>query len=170
MCLSVCKTFDLNHFKTDNRIGWKLPNSNIPGAASQINNLLFTQYYHMCRINMVYTKNEFYSSLWLKFSLSVVILARMRFGPKPFLVIRGRFHILFCALRPTFEKLFKGVERALRRAPNFNRAISIICALRPTFMKSTPGLGLFQYGFKCYSFTQNKLEWFDLNSLLNIFP
>ena len=35
---------------------------------------------------------------------------------------RGRFHKLFCTLRQTFEKLFKGIERALRRAPNFNRA------------------------------------------------
>ena len=52
---------------------------------------------------------------------------------------RGRFHKLFWALRPTFEKLYKGVEPALRRAPNFNRAISMICTLRPTFMKSTPG-------------------------------
>ena len=37
------------------------------------------------------------------------------------------------------EKLFKGVERALHRAPNFNRAFSMFCALRPTFMKSTLG-------------------------------
>ena len=44
------------------------------------------------------------------------------------------------ALRPTFEKLFRGVGRALGRAPNFDRAISMICALRPTFMKSIPGL------------------------------
>ena len=51
---------------------------------------------------------------------------------------RGRFHKLFCALRPTFEKLFIGVEHALRHAPNFNRAISKICAMRPTFMKSSP--------------------------------
>ena len=43
------------------------------------------------------------------------------------------------ALHPTFEKLFTGVQRALRRAPNFDRAISMICALRPTFMKSTQG-------------------------------
>ena len=42
------------------------------------------------------------------------------------------------ALRPTFEKLFIGVRRALRRALSFDRAISMICALRPTFMKSTP--------------------------------
>ena len=41
------------------------------------------------------------------------------------------------ALRPTFEKLFTGVRRALRRAPSFDRAISMIRALRPTFMKST---------------------------------
>ena len=41
------------------------------------------------------------------------------------------------ALRPTFEKLFIGVRRALRRALSFDRAISMICALRPTFMKST---------------------------------
>ena len=27
----------------------------------------------------------------------------------------------------------------MRRAPNFNRAISMICAVRPTFMKLTPG-------------------------------
>ena len=46
---------------------------------------------------------------------------------------------LFCALRPTFEKLYRGVERALRRAPNFNRAISMIRAVRPNFMKSTLG-------------------------------
>ena len=52
---------------------------------------------------------------------------------------RGRFHKLFCALRPTFEKLFRGVGRTLHRAPNFNRAIFMIYALRPTFMKSTPG-------------------------------
>ena len=63
------------------------------------------------------------------------------------------FFVLFClgvdflnflrpirALRPTFEKLFTGVRRALRRAPSFDRAISMICALSPTFMKSTPGL------------------------------
>ena len=43
------------------------------------------------------------------------------------------------ALRPTFEKLFRGVRRTLRRAPNFDRDISMICTLRPTFMKSTPG-------------------------------
>ena len=49
----------------------------------------------------------------------------------------GRFQKLFCALGQTFEKLFRGIERALRRAPNFNRAISLICAVRPTFMKST---------------------------------
>ena len=35
-----------------------------------------------------------------------------------------------CALRRTFEKLFTGVERNLRHAPNFNRAISMICAVR----------------------------------------
>ena len=46
----------------------------------------------------------------------------------------------FRALRPTFEKLFRGVGLALRRVPNFDRAISMICALRPTFMKLTPGL------------------------------
>ena len=34
----------------------------------------------------------------------------------------GQFHKMFCALRPTFEKLFRGVERALCHAPNFNRA------------------------------------------------
>ena len=45
---------------------------------------------------------------------------------------------LICTLRATFEKLFKGVERALRRAPNFDRAISMFRPLRPTFMKSTP--------------------------------
>ena len=45
---------------------------------------------------------------------------------------------LICTLRPTFEKLLKGVERALRPAPNFDRPISMFCALRPTFMKSTP--------------------------------
>ena len=55
----------------------------------------------------------------------------------------GRFHKLFCALHPNFEKLFRGVERALRSAINFNRAISMICAVRPTFMKSTHG-GLVQ--------------------------
>ena len=55
-----------------------------------------------------------------------------------FHMTRGRFHKFFCTLRPTFEKLFWGVERALRRAANFDRAISTICALRPTFMKSTP--------------------------------
>ena len=42
------------------------------------------------------------------------------------------------ALRPTFEKLFIGVRRALRRALSFDRAISMICAVRPTFKKSTP--------------------------------
>ena len=41
---------------------------------------------------------------------------------------RGLFHKLFCALRPTFEKLLRGVGRALRRAPNFDRAISMISA------------------------------------------
>ena len=46
-------------------------------------------------------------------------------------VAKGRFHKLFRALRPTFEKLFRGVGRALRRAPNYDRAISMICALRP---------------------------------------
>ena len=51
----------------------------------------------------------------------------------------GLFHKLFCALCPTFEKLFRGVVRALRRAPNFIRAISMICVVRPTFMKLTPG-------------------------------
>ena len=55
---------------------------------------------------------------------------------------RGRFHKLFCALRPTFEKLFRGVGRALRLVPNFDRAISMICALRPTFVKQTPGPAL----------------------------
>ena len=50
----------------------------------------------------------------------------------------GRFHKLFCALSPTFEKLLIGLERTWRRAPNFNRAISMICAVLPTFMKSTP--------------------------------
>ena len=58
--------------------------------------------------------------------------------PKAGLAASGQFHILFCNLRPTFEKLFRGVNRALRHAPNFNRAISLICAVRPTFMKSTP--------------------------------
>ena len=53
----------------------------------------------------------------------------------------GRFHKQCCALRPTFEKLFRGVEHALRRAPNFDRSISMICAVRPTLMKSTPGPG-----------------------------
>ena len=57
----------------------------------------------------------------------------------------GRFHKLFCTLRPTFEKLFRGVERALRRVPNFNRAISMICAVRSTFMKSTPGRTTIKY-------------------------
>ena len=52
--------------------------------------------------------------------------------------IWGRFHKLFFALRPTFEMLFTGVEHALRLAPIFNRAVSMICAVRPTFMKSTP--------------------------------
>ena len=51
---------------------------------------------------------------------------------------RGRFHKLFCSLHPTFDKLFRGVGRALRHAPDFDRATSMICALRPTFMKSTP--------------------------------
>ena len=62
--------------------------------------------------------------------------------PKPRLLqkFRGRFHKLFCTLRPTFEKLFRGIERALRCAPKFDRAISMICAVRPTFMKLTPGL------------------------------
>ena len=32
---------------------------------------------------------------------------------------RGLFHKLFCALCPTFEKLFRGIVRTLRRAPNF---------------------------------------------------
>ena len=45
------------------------------------------------------------------------------------------------ALRPTFEKLFRGVWCALRRPPNLDKAISMICALRQTFMKSTPGFG-----------------------------
>ena len=49
-----------------------------------------------------------------------------------------------CVLRPTFEKLFRGVGRTLRRAPNFDRAISMICALRPTFMKLTPGIRCFK--------------------------
>ena len=53
--------------------------------------------------------------------------------------LRGQFHKLFCAPRPTFEKLFRGVEHALHRAPNFNRGISMICTMRPTFIKSTPG-------------------------------
>ena len=51
--------------------------------------------------------------------------------------IWGRFQKLFCALRPTFEKLFRGVERNLRHAPNLNRAISMICTVHPTFMKTT---------------------------------
>ena len=50
------------------------------------------------------------------------------------------------ALRPTFEKLFIGVRRALRRALSFDRAISMICALRPTFMKSTPGQQFLEVG------------------------
>ena len=55
--------------------------------------------------------------------------------------IRCQFHKLFCALRPTFEELFRGVGRALRCVPNFNRAISMICAVGPTFMKSAPEWG-----------------------------
>ena len=39
---------------------------------------------------------------------------------------------------PTFEKLCRGIERNLLRAPNFNRAISMICAVCPTFMKFDP--------------------------------
>ena len=37
---------------------------------------------------------------------------------------RGRFH----KLSPTIEKFFRGVGRALRSGPNFDRAISMICA------------------------------------------
>ena len=48
-----------------------------------------------------------------------------------------------CALRPTFEKLFTGVRRALCRTPSFDRAIYMIRALRPTFMESTPELNIF---------------------------
>ena len=50
---------------------------------------------------------------------------------------RGPFNKLFCTLRPTFEKLFRGVERELCHAPNLNRAISMNDPLRPTFMKLT---------------------------------
>ena len=46
------------------------------------------------------------------------------------------------ALRPTFEKLFRGVGCALRREPNFDRALSMICAVRPTFMKLTLGVNM----------------------------
>ena len=42
----------------------------------------------------------------------------------------GWFHKFLCAIRPTFEQLFTGVERALRRAPNFDRAV---CQLAPNF-------------------------------------
>ena len=51
----------------------------------------------------------------------------------------GRFHKLFCALRPIFEKPFKGVERALRRAPKF---YEIDPRKRKTFFKTKcSGLG-----------------------------
>ena len=49
----------------------------------------------------------------------------------------GQFHKLFCALHITFEKLFRGVERALGRAPNFIRAISDL-RLGPIFYEINP--------------------------------
>ena len=52
----------------------------------------------------------------------------------------GRFHKLFCALCPTFEKLFKGVGCTLCHAPNFKRAISMICTFAHNFYEIDPGL------------------------------
>ena len=49
------------------------------------------------------------------------------------------------ALRPTFEKLFTGVEVGRRRRAQMDRAISMICAVCPTFMKSTPGVDFINY-------------------------
>ena len=67
----------------------------------------------------------------------------------------GQFHILFCALPQTFEKLFRGVECALRCTPSFNWAISMICAVGLTSMKST----LVQiWSLKGLSYTMN--IWF----------
>ena len=71
----------------------------------------------------------------------------------------GRFHKLFFALCPTFEKLFKGVEHALRRAPNFNRAISMIYTLRQTFMKSTPGANPLKNLRPSIFFNVDNLQW-----------
>ena len=80
---------------------------------------------------------ELYHILGVKYEFGPSVF--YLFGPPDWVYsTRGRFHKKICALRPTFEKLFTGVERALRHAPNFYRAISMICALRPTFMKSTP--------------------------------
>ena len=62
------------------------------------------------------------------------------------------------ALRPTFEKLFTGVRRALRRAPSFDRAISMIRALRPTFMKSTPGVDFINCFAPCAKLLRSFLQ------------
>ena len=51
----------------------------------------------------------------------------------------GQFQKLFCALCPTFEKLFTGIKVGRRRKVQMYRYISMICALRTTFLKSTPG-------------------------------
>ena len=63
--------------------------------------------------------------------------------PQKFPTFGGRFHKLFwrpiCTLRPTFEKLFTGIEPALRHAPNFNRAISIL-RRAPNFYEIDPGM------------------------------
>ena len=75
---------------------------------------------------------------------------------------RGRFYKLFCALRPTFEKLFRGVECALRRAPNFNRTIFMICAMRPTFLKLTTGqqkMDVKRPLFMCYPLSTSFAFW-----------
>ena len=62
---------------------------------------------------------------------------------------RGRFHKLFCTMRPTFEKLFRSVERTLRRAPNFNinscwLKLSESCSLSIIWVK-------FRLIFHCYT-------------------
>ena len=71
----------------------------------------------------------------------------MRLGVDFITVLR-----LICTLRPTFEKLFRGVDCALRCVPKFNRAISMICAGCPTFMKST----------RCPSSSSYKIHMFKI--------
>ena len=80
------------------------------------------------------TSNEFY----IKTCWKGCFLWVFHFTLKKYSHIQPGVHFInCCALRPAFEKLFRGIERDLCRASNFNKAISMICTMHPTFMKLT---------------------------------